>query len=60
MRAVPVQIVIHRPKTEQAQQELAARVAAAHAEAVVGYIKRLECPADQKTSLAEKIMEKIR
>lgn len=60
MRAAEIHIVIHRPQTAKGQQELAARVGAVHAQAVVGYIKRMDCPTEQKKALADKVIEKVK
>lgn len=58
MRAAEIHIVIHRPKTKQTQQELAARIAVIHAQAVAGYIRKLNCSAEQKTALADSAIGK--
>ena len=60
MRAAPITIVVHRPRTPQTQQELAARVAAVHAQAVTGYIRRLDCPSNQKSALADKVLAQMK
>lgn len=56
MRAAPIRVIVHYPKTQTGQQELAARVAAAHADTVKEYIKRLTCSSEQKKTLADKVM----
>ena len=55
-RYAPVNLVVHFPSTEAARQELSKRVAQVHAESVITYIKRLNCPADQKLQLLNTII----
>ena len=55
-RYAPINLMIHFPNTEEAKLELAKHVARVHAESVSTYIKRLNCPADQKLQLLNAII----
>lgn len=59
MRSAPIHVVVHYPKTQEGQRELAQRIAAVHADVVKDYIKGLACPAEQKKSLAEKVKTQV-
>ena len=49
--SAPINVIVHYPKTEQGKRELAERVAGVHADMVNQYIKKLNCPSDQKAEL---------
>ena len=57
-----MKIIVHYPETPEKQAQFDARVAKFHAEYVVQYIEKLNCPTDQKLKLidavAQTIMEK--
>lgn len=59
MRSAPIHVVVHYPKTQEGQRELAQRIAAVHADVVKDYIKGLACPTEQKKSLAEKVKTQV-
>ena len=42
-----INVMIHLPQKEADQKELSARVARAHADAVLTYLKKLNCPIEQ-------------
>ena len=50
-KSAPINVIVHYPKTEQGKRELAERVAGVHADMVNQYIKKLNCPSDQKAEL---------
>ena len=43
-KSVPIEVVVHYPKTEEGWEELSKRVATAHANYVIEKIERLNCP----------------
>ena len=43
-KSVPIEVVVHYPKTEEGGDELGKRVATAHTNYVVEKIERLNCP----------------
>ena len=59
MRSAPIHVVVHYPKTQEGQLELAQRVAAVHANAVKDYIKGLSCSAEGKKALSEKVKAQV-
>jgi len=46
-KSAPINVIVHYPKTEQGKRELAG----VHADMVNQYIKKLNCPSDQKAEL---------
>lgn len=56
-KMAPVNVVLHLPKTEAGQQEMAMRVAEIHANAVVQRIKDLNCSRQQKLQLLDAIID---
>lgn len=59
-----MKIIVHYPETPEKQAQFDARVAKFHAEYVAQYIKKLNCPTEQKLKLidaiAERIMDRVR
>ena len=55
-KSVPINVIVHYPKTEQGKRELAKRVADVHADMVNQYIKNLNCPSDQKVELLDAVI----
>ncbi len=51
-----MQVIVHYPKEEAAQHELAVRVAQCHADAVMRYIRELPCSREQKIALMDAII----
>ena len=43
-KAAPINLIVHYPKTEKGWKELRKRVAEVHADAVMTYIRNLNCP----------------
>ena len=43
-KSVPIEVVVHYPKTEEGWEELGKRVATAHVNYVIEKIERLNCP----------------
>lgn len=52
-----IHVIVHYPKTEEGKCNLAGRVACIHADMVSQYIKKLNCPSDQKESLLDAVIE---
>ena len=55
-KSAPINVIVHYPKTEQGKRELAERVAGVHADMVNQYIKKLNCPSDQKAELLSAVI----
>ncbi len=58
-RSAPIHVIVHYPKTEEGKRELADRVASVHADMVNQYIKKLNCPSEQKVQLLDAIIETV-
>lgn len=54
---VPINLIVHYPKSAAGREDLARRVSEIHAAAVVQRIKALDCPAGQKLALLEAVIE---
>ena len=52
----PINLIVYHPKTAQGQEELARRVADAHASAVIQQLKNLNCPTSQKLQLLDAVI----
>ena len=50
-------MIVHYPNTEKGKRELAERVASVHADMVNQYIKKLNCPSDQKIRLLDTVIK---
>lgn len=59
-RQAPINIIMHYPTSDEGQAELAVRVAQVHADAVIGSIKRLKCPDQQKLQLLDAVIDDAR
>ena len=57
---VPVNIVVHYPRTKTGKVALAKRVAEAHATAVIQRLKQLNCPTYQKQGLLNAIIDTVK
>lgn len=55
-KCVPINVIVHYPKTEKGKRELAERVADVHADMVNNYIQKLNCPSEQKTELLDAVI----
>lgn len=55
-KSVPINVIVHYPKTIQGQHELAERVAGVHASLVYQHIKKLNCPSNQKIQLLDAVI----
>ena len=53
----PINLIVYHPKTAQGQEELARRVADAHASAVIQQLKNLNCPTSQKLQLLDAVIQ---
>ena len=53
-------VIVHYPETADKQAELAKNVAKLHAESIVRYIEKLNCPADQKLALIDSIIATVK
>lgn len=56
---ISLKIIVHYPDTPEKQAEFDARVAKFHAEYVVQYIEKLNCPTDQKLKLLDAVAKTI-
>ena len=56
----PINIIVHYPKTEEGKRELAERVASVHADMVIQYIDKLECPTRQKLELLDAVIASVK
>ena len=56
---ISLKIIVHYPETPKKQAEFDARVAKFHAEYVVQYIEKLNCPTDQKLKLLDAVAKTI-
>ena len=56
---ISLKIIVHYPETQEKQAEFDARVAKFHAEYVVQYIEKLNCPTDQKLKLLDAVAKTI-
>lgn len=53
----PIKVIMHFPKTEKGQQELARRVSDIHADFVISTINKLKCPTKQKLELLQAVID---
>ena len=56
-KTTPINVIFYYPKTEEAKRELADRVADIHADTVDQYIKKINCPSEQKIKLLNAVIE---
>lgn len=56
-KIAPVNVIFHYPTTEEGKYELAKQIAIIHADAVVQYINKLNCPHEQKIKLLDAVIE---
>ena len=56
-KAAPINIIVHYPKSEEGWRELRRRMAIVHADAVLNYVQKLNCPTWQKIKLIDAIIE---
>ena len=56
-KSVPINVIIHYPKTESGKRELSHRVSTVHANTVNQYIKNLNCPSAQKVQLLDAVIQ---
>ena len=54
-----MKIIVHYPETPEKQAQFDVRVAKFHAEYVVQYIEKLNCPTDQKLKLLDAVAQTI-
>ena len=54
-----MKIIVHYPETPEKQAQFDAKVAKFHAEYVVQYIEKLDCPTAQKMRLIDAIAQTI-
>ncbi|OUO17900.1 hypothetical protein B5F94_00435 [Flavonifractor sp. An4] len=54
-----MELIVHYPKTPEKQAELDHLVAKVHAQYVLGYIEKLDCPTEQKLKLVDAIVKTI-
>lgn len=51
-----INVIVYYPKTEEGKRELSLRAANVHADMVNQYIKKLDCPTEQKEQLLDSII----
>lgn len=56
----PLQLRVHFPQTEEGKQELARRVAEAHADFVLDTLHGLDCPTRQKLELLQAVIDTVK
>lgn len=56
-KSAPVNVIFYYPKTEEGQQDLAQRIASVHANFVLQYIRKLNCPSWQKEQLLDAVIK---
>lgn len=56
-KTAPINVIFYYPKTENGKRELADRVADIHADTVDQYIKKINCPSEQKIKLLNVVIE---
>ena len=54
-----MKIIVHYPETLEKQAQFDARVAKFHAEYVVQFIEKLNCPTEQKLKLLDAVAQTI-
>ena len=54
-----MKIIVHYPETPEKRAQFDARVAKFHAEYVVQYIEKLNCPTEQKLKLLDAVAKTI-
>lgn len=59
-KSAPIHVIVHAPKTEAGQQELAKRVAGVHADLVRRYIQKLRCPSEEKAALLDAVIATVK
>ena len=55
-KSAPINMIVYYPKSEVGKKLLAQHVAQVHADSVMDRIKRLNCPANQKTELLNAVL----
>ena len=54
-----IEIIVHYPQTLESQALFDARVAKFHAQYVIRYIEKLDCPIEQKMKLVDAIAQTV-
>ncbi len=57
--SAPIKVITHYPTTKAGSLELAERVTGAHADMVNRYIRKLNCPSNQKEQMLDDIIKLI-
>ena len=55
-----IPVVLHMPEAPDVRESLQARIDRIHADAIINYLRRLECPTEQKLALLDAIIEKAK
>lgn len=55
-----IEVILHFPKSQKMENELAKRVATIHAQAILTSVAQLDCPTDQKITLVEAVQKLVR
>lgn len=58
--AVLIEVVVHYPSTAEGRAELNRLVVKLHAQYILQYVEKLNCPLDQKKELIEAVAQTVR
>lgn len=58
-KSAPIHLIVHSPQTEEGKSELSRRTALIHADMVNHRLQGLDCPAEQKVTLLDAIIETV-
>lgn len=56
----PISLILHTPKTEEGNRELARLVSEIHAQFVLSALGALDCPPEQKAALLQAVIDAVR
>lgn len=59
-RAVIIEIIVHYPETAEGRAELSKKIAKIHAQFVLQYVNKLNCPLEQKKKLVDGVIQALR
>ena len=55
-----IEVIVHFPKAKEDQEEIQKRIAKIHAQFVLQYVEKLNCPLEQKQQLIDTVVNTIR
>ena len=53
-----ISVILHMPEAPEARESLQASMDRIHADAIISYLRRLECSIEQKLALLDEVREK--